>query len=37
MFDVVQTFMIQLVDWIPGLVAIYILFDLTGALLFEKR
>lgn len=37
MFEVVETFLIQLVTWIPGLVALYILFDLIGSLLFERR
>lgn len=37
MFDIALTFLNQLVNLIPSLVALYILFDLIGALLFEKR
>lgn len=37
MFDIAMTFLNQLVQLIPGLIALYILFDLIGALLFEKR
>lgn len=37
MFEIIQTLMIQLIDWIPGLIALYIVFDLIGALIFERR
>lgn len=37
MFEVATTFMVQLVDLIIPLIAIYILFDLMGSLLFNKR
>lgn len=37
MFDVATTLMSQLVTLLPGMIGIYILFDLTGALLFGKR
>lgn len=37
MFEVVETFMVQLVGLIVPVFAIYILFDLLGSLLFGKR
>lgn len=37
MFDISIQFMVQLVDLIPGVIGIYILFDLIGSLLFGKR
>lgn len=37
MFDIATTLLSQLVTLLPGLVALYIIFDLTGALLFGKR
>lgn len=37
MFDIVVILMQQLVSLLPGLIALYILFDLIGALLFERR
>ncbi len=37
MFEIVETLMIQLIDYIPGLIALYIVFDLVGTLLFERR
>lgn len=36
MFDVAVQFMVQMVALIPGVFAIYILFDLMGSLLFNK-
>lgn len=36
MFDIAITFMCQLVDLIPGVFAIYVVFDLLGSLLFGK-
>lgn len=36
MFEVVETYMIQLIDWIPGIFALCLLFDLTGNLIFKK-
>lgn len=36
MFDCALTFLTQLVSLIPGVIAIYILFDLIGSLLFGK-
>ena len=37
MFDVASQFMVQLVELMPGIFGIYLLFDLTGGLLFSKR
>lgn len=37
MFEITIQFMVQLIDLIPGVFAIYILFDLLGSLLFGKR
>lgn len=37
MFEIIENFMIQLIDWIPGIIALYIIFDLVGNLLFERR
>lgn len=37
MFDIATQFMIQLVDLIPGVMGIYLIFDFMGSLLFGKR
>lgn len=37
MFDVAVSFMVQLVDLMPGIFGIYILFDFFGSLLFGRR
>lgn len=37
MFEVALTFMSQLVDLIIPMIAIYILFDWVGTLLFGRR
>lgn len=37
MFEVTQSFMLQLVDLIIPMIAIYVLFDFMGSLLFGKR
>lgn len=37
MFDIAIQFMVQLVDLIPGVIALYLIFDLLGSLLFGKR
>ena len=37
MFDIATNFMIQLVQLMPGVFGIYILFDFIGSLLFGKR
>lgn len=36
MFDIAIQFMVQLVNLIPPVFAIFILFDLLGSLLFNK-
>lgn len=36
MFDVAITFISQLVDLLPDLIALYILFDFIGMLLFGR-
>lgn len=37
MFEVATSFMLQLVDLIVPVIAIYILFDFVGSLLFGKN
>lgn len=37
MFEISETMMLQLVDFIVPVFGIYILFDLIGGLLFGKR
>lgn len=37
MFECALQFLEQLIDLIPGIIAIYILFDLIGGLLFGKN
>lgn len=37
MFDIALTFMSQLIDMLPAMIGIYILFDFIGTLLFGKR
>lgn len=37
MFDIALTFMSQLIDLMPGMIGIYILFDFIGTLLFGRR
>lgn len=37
MFDIALSFMSQLVDLIIPMIAIYILFDFIGTLLFGRR
>lgn len=37
MFEVALTFLSQMIDLIPGLIGIYILFDFIGTLLFGRR
>ena len=37
MFEITIQFMLQLVDLIIPMIAIYILFDFMGSLLFNKR
>lgn len=37
MFDVFSQMFVQLTNYIPLLVALYVLFDLLGGLLFNKK
>lgn len=37
MFDIAMAFMADMVDLIIPVIAIYILFDLMGSLMFGKR
>ena len=37
MFEIAETMMLQLVEFIVPVFGIYILFDLIGGLLFGKR
>lgn len=37
MFDVCLTLMSQLVDLLPGVIGLWILFDFTGSLLFGSK
>ena len=37
MFDIATQFMVQLIDLIPGVIGIYLIFDLMGSLLYGKR
>lgn len=37
MFDVCLQFMSQLIELMPGIIGIYILFDFVGSLLFGRR
>ena len=36
MFEVAIQFMVQLVDLIPGVIGIYLIFDFMGSLLFGR-
>ena len=37
MFEITTKMLEQLISLLPGLIALYILFDLIGTLLFSKR
>lgn len=37
MFECAEQMLIQLIQCMPALIGVYILFDLTGSLLFGKR
>lgn len=37
MFEIAEQFLVQLVDLMPAVFGIYVLFDLIGSLLFGKR
>lgn len=37
MFECAETMLVQLIDIMPAVIGVYLLFDLTGSLLFGKR
>lgn len=37
MFEVATTFLGQLIDLIPYIIAFFLVFELIGSLLFERR
>ncbi len=37
MFEIAEQFLVQEVNLIPYIFGLYVLFDLTGTLLFNKR
>lgn len=37
MFDVTLTFISQLIELLPSLISLYILFDFIGSILFGRR
>lgn len=37
MFDIATQFMVQMVELLPGVFGLFILFDLIGSLLFGKK
>ena len=37
MFEIAEQFLVQLIDLMPAIFGIYVLFDLIGSLLFGKR
>lgn len=37
MFEVIKTYLIQLIDLIPSIIGIYVLFDFLGAMLPNNR
>lgn len=37
MFDITLTLMSQLVDLLPGIIGLWVVFDFTGALLFGNK
>lgn len=37
MFEVTLTFISQLIELLPGLIGLYILFDFIGTILFGRR
>lgn len=36
MFEIVEVFLIQLVNWLPFIIGLYFLFGMMSALLFRK-
>lgn len=37
MFEIIEEMLIKLVDYIPYLFGLYLMFDLIGGLLFNKK
>lgn len=37
MFEAMEQMMIQFINYIPGLIGVWVIFDLTGSLFFSKR
>lgn len=37
MFECIETMLIQLIDLVPGLIALFLVFNFIGSLLFDKR
>ena len=37
MFECAEIMLVQLIDIMPVVIGVYLLFDLTGSLLFGKR
>lgn len=37
MFDISLQFLSQLIDLLPGLIGIYVIFDFTGSLIFGRK
>lgn len=37
MFEIAEQYLVQLIDLIPSIFGVYILFDLVGSLLFGKK
>lgn len=37
MFEITLQFMSQLIELIPGIIGLYVIFDFVGSLLFSRR
>lgn len=37
MFEIASTLMVQLVDYIPAFIGLWLIFDFMGSLIFGKR
>lgn len=37
MFEIASQFMIQLIDFIPGYLGLFLIFDFIGSLLFGRK
>lgn len=36
MFDIAIQFMVQLIDLLPGIIGLWLIFDLIGSLIFRQ-